>query len=256
MTRDRDRVSAAFVRASGESDDRDYEDDDMSTDQSKMNLKIERKDEEEEERVFIPDEEIYRSSKRERGDGIAGATLAENGQRVDRRLFVEPPQNHGVFLGARLPRDERVVDSANLNQKSPQFIDETERFRTIDLAEEQKRERKELRAKRDALDNARRARNAEREQEKLRREELAIEKEEERAEFKRSHVGNRPNTTSVPYDPVNMEIKDDKVRDQDAKELKKMLARRALTEKRTYGESFDIVTHLERVNINSSSCVL
>ena len=52
-----------------------------------------------------------------------------------------------------------------------------------------------------------------------------------------------------------MEIKDDKVRDQDAKELKKMLARRALTEKRTYGESFDIVTHLERVNINSSSCV-
>lgn len=108
-------------------------------------------------RLFVPDEEKARSQKRDWRDGIAGRSLAESGyQNVERRKVLEPPRkNHGIFPGARLPRDEpffeeeEKLSSSSSSSSStikrldrlPQYMSEIERFRKIDLAEEQKRER-------------------------------------------------------------------------------------------------------------------
>lgn len=217
-----------------------------------------------EERLFVPHEEIERSRKRDWRDGIAGRTLAESGfQNVERRKAVEPPRkNHGIFPGARLPRDEaffkeeRDEDSPSSTkrlERLPQYMSETERFRKIDLAEEQKRERETLRAKREQRDHLRRQRNAEREQLNQEKERLAQEMEESRLHFKRTHIGNRPNKSGCGWDPVNMKLNDGSVREQDLKEEQRMRAKREMMEKRTYSESFDIVTHLERRSCASAN---
>ena len=217
-----------------------------------------------EERLFVPHEEIERSRKRDWRDGIAGRTLAESGfQNVERRKAVEPPRkNHGIFPGARLPRDEaffkeeRDEDSPSSTkrlERLPQYMSETERFRKIDLAEEQKRERETLRAKREQRDHLRRQRNAEREQLNQEKERLAQEMEENRLHFKRTHIGNRPNKSGCGWDPVNMKLNDRSVREQDLKEEQRMREKREMMEKRTYSESFDIVTHLERRSCASAN---
>ena len=217
-----------------------------------------------EERLFVPHEEIERSRKRDWRDGIAGRTLAESGfQNVERRKVVEPPRkNHGIFPGARLPRDEAFFkeegdedspSSTKRLERLPQYMSETERFRKIDLAEEQKRERETLRAKREHRDHLRRLRNAEREQLNQEKERLAQEMEESRLHFKRTHIGNRPNKSGCGWDPVNMKLNDGSVREQDLKEEQRMRAKREMMEKRTYSESFDIVTHLERTSCASAN---
>ena len=134
--------------------------------------KIERRTQRE-RRLFVPDEEKAGRSppaRRDTKDGIAGRTLAESGYgNVERRKVLDPPRkNHGIFPGARLPRDERFRvdgnapsgkeaeenddenDETESLRKLPQYASESERFRKIDLAEEQKRERERetLRAKR------------------------------------------------------------------------------------------------------------
>ena len=217
-----------------------------------------------EERLFVPHEEIERSRKRDWRDGIAGRTLAESGfQNVERRKVVEPPRkNHGIFPGARLPRDEAFFEEGGEKdspsttkrlEKLPQYMSETERFRKINLAEEQKRERETLRAKREHRDHLRRLRNAEREQLNQEKERLAQEMEENRLHFKRTHIGNRPNKSGCGWDPVNMKLNDRSVREQDLKEEQRMRAKREMMEKRTYSESFDIVTHLERTSCASAN---
>ena len=234
--------------------------------------KIERRlrEEEEERRLFVPDEEKAGRSpaRRDKKDGIAGRTLAESGYgNVERRKVLDPPRkNHGIFPGARLPRDERFRVDGNTSsgkeaeendddddddetaslRKLPQYASESERFRKIDLAEEQKRERETLRAKRDERDQLRRLQNAEREKQKQEKERLAREMEETRLNFKRTHVGNRPNQSGCGWDPVNMKLNDRRVREEDLKEEERMRIKREMVEKRTNSESFDIVTHLER----------
>ena len=233
--------------------------------------KIERRLREEERRLFVPDEEKAGRSpaRRDKKDGIAGRTLAESGYgNVERRKVLDPPRkNHGIFPGARLPRDERFRVDGNTSsgkeaeenddddddedeteslRKLPQYASESERFRKIDLAEEQKRERETLRAKRDERDQLRRLQNAEREKQKQEKERLAREMEETRLNFKRTHVGNRPNQSGCGWDPVNMKLNDRRVREEDLKEEERMRIKREMVEKRTNSESFDIVTHLER----------
>ena len=70
--------------------------------------------------------------------------------------------------------------------------------------------------------------------------------EETRLNFKRTHVGNRPNQSGCGWDPVNMKLNDRRVREEDLKEEERMRIKREMVEKRTNSESFDIVTHLER----------
>ncbi len=70
--------------------------------------------------------------------------------------------------------------------------------------------------------------------------------EETRLNFKRTHVGNRPNQSGCGWDPVNMKLNDRRVREEDLKEEERMRIKREMVEKRTNTESFDIVTHLER----------
>jgi len=230
--------------------------------------KIERRTQRE-RRLFVPDEEKAGRSppaRRDTKDGIAGRTLAESGYgNVERRKVLDPPRkNHGIFPGARLPRDERFRVDGNTSsgkeaeenddendeteslRKLPQYASESERFRKIDLAEEQKRERETLRAKRDERDQLRRLQNAEREKQKQEKERLAREMEETRLNFKRTHVGNRPNQSGCGWDPVNMKLNDRRVREEDLKEEERMRIKREMVEKRTNSESFDIVTHLER----------
>ena len=167
--------------------------------------KIETEEEEEEEektrrrrqsrRLFVPDEEKARSQKRDWQDGIAGRSLAESGyQNVERRKVLEPPRkNHGIFPGARLPRDEpffeeeeKLSSSSSSSSSStikrldrlPQYMSEIERFRKIDLAEEQKRERETLRA--------RRTNEITSNQRNLEREKLNKEKEDSRRKRKKT----------------------------------------------------------------------
>ena len=232
----------------------------------------EREDKEEEKtqkqsRLFVPDEEKARSQKRDWQDGIAGRSLAESGyQNVERRKVLEPPRkNHGIFPGARLPRDEpffeeeEKVSSSSSSSSStikrldrlPQYMSEIERFRKIDLAEEQKRERETLRAKRDQRDHSRRQRNLEREKLNKEKERLAQETEENRLQFKRTYVGNRPNKSGCGWDPVNMKLNEARVRKEDLKEEERMRMKREMVEKRTHSESFDIVTHLEKRGMSS-----
>lgn len=240
--------------------------------------KIETEEEEEEEektrrrrqsrRLFVPDEEKARSQKRDWQDGIAGRSLAESGyQNVERRKVLEPPRkNHGIFPGARLPRDEpffeeeeKLSSSSSSSSSStikrldrlPQYMSEIERFRKIDLAEEQKRERETLRAKRDQRDHSRRQRNLEREKLNKEKERLAQETEENRLQFKRTYVGNRPNKSGCGWDPVNMKLNEARVRKEDLKEEERMRMKREMVEKRTHSESFDIVTHLEKRGMSS-----
>jgi hypothetical protein len=218
-------------------------------------------------RLFVPDEEKARSQKRDWQDGIAGRSLAESGyQNVERRKVLEPPRkNHGIFPGARLPRDEpffeeeEKVSSSSSSSSStikrldrlPQYMSEIERFRKIDLAEEQKRERETLRAKRDQRDHSRRQRNLEREKLNKEKERLAQETEENRLQFKRTYVGNRPNKSGCGWDPVNMKLNEARVRKEDLKEEERMRMKREMVEKRTHSESFDIVTHLEKRGMSS-----
>ena len=233
----------------------------------------EREDKEEEKtqqqsRLFVPDEEKARSQKRDWQDGIAGRSLAESGyQNVERRKVLEPPRkNHGIFPGARLPRDEpffeeeEKLSSSSYSSSSskikrldrlPQYMSEIERFRKIDLAEEQKRERETLRAKRDQRDHSRRQRNLEREKLNKEKERLAQETEENRLQFKRTYVGNRPNKSGCGWDPVNMKLNEARVRKEDLKEEERMRMKREMVEKRTHSESFDIVTHLEKRGMSS-----
>ena len=96
--------------------------------------KIETEEEEEEEktrrrrnksrRLFVPDEEKARSQKRDWQDGIAGRSLAESGyQNVERRKVLEPPRkNHGIFPGARLPRDEPFFEEEEKVSSSSFFF--------------------------------------------------------------------------------------------------------------------------------------
>lgn len=219
-------------------------------------------------RLFVPDEEKARSQKRDWQDGIAGRSLAESGyQNVERRKALEPPRkNHGIFPGARLPRDEpffeeeeKLSSSSSSSSSSkikrldrlPQYMSEIERFRKIDLAEEQKRERETLRAKRDQRDHSRRQRNLEREKLNKEKERLAQETEENRLQFKRTYVGNRPNKSGCGWDPVNMKLNEARVRKEDLKEEERMRMKREMVEKRTHSESFDIVTHLEKRGMSS-----
>lgn len=219
-------------------------------------------------RLFVPDEEKARSQKRDWQDGIAGRSLAESGyQNVERRKVLEPPRkNHGIFPGARLPRDEpffeeeeKLSSSSSSSSSSkikrldrlPQYMSEIERFRKIDLAEEQKRERETLRAKRDQRDHSRRQRNLEREKLNKEKERLAQETEENRLQFKRTYVGNRPNKSGCGWDPVNMKLNEARVRKEDLKEEERMRMKREMVEKRTHSESFDIVTHLEKRGMSS-----
>jgi len=219
-------------------------------------------------RLFVPDEEKARSQKRDWQDGIAGRSLAESGyQNVERRKALEPPRkNHGIFPGARLPRDEpffeeeEKLSSSSYSSSSskikrldrlPQYMSEIERFRKIDLAEEQKRERETLRAKRDQRDHSRRQRNLEREKLNKEKERLAQETEENRLQFKRTYVGNRPNKSGCGWDPVNMKLNEARVRKEDLKEEERMRMKREMVEKRTHSESFDIVTHLEKRGMSS-----
>ena len=218
-------------------------------------------------RLFVPDEEKARSQKRDWQDGIAGRSLAESGyQNVERRKVLEPPRkNHGIFPGARLPRDEpffeeeEKVSSSSSSSSStikrldrlPQYMSEIERFCKIDLAEEQKRERETLRAKRDQRDHSRRQRNLEREKLNKEKERLAQETEENRLQFKRTYVGNRPNKSGCGWDPVNMKLNEARVRKEDLKEEERMRMKREMVEKRTHSESFDIVTHLEKRGMSS-----
>ena len=79
--------------------------------------KIERRTQRE-RRLFVPDEEKAGRSppaRRDTKDGIAGRTLAESGYgNVERRKVLDPPRkNHGIFPGARLPRDERFRVDGN-----------------------------------------------------------------------------------------------------------------------------------------------
>jgi predicted GNAT family acetyltransferase len=130
-------------------------------------------------------------------------------------------------------------------------MSEIERFRKIDLAEEQKRERETLRAKRDQRDHSRRQRNLEREKLNKEKERLAQETEENRLQFKRTYVGNRPNKSGCGWDPVNMKLNEARVRKEDLKEEERMRMKREMVEKRTHSESFDIVTHLEKRGMSS-----
>ena len=180
---------------------------------------------------------------------------------------MEPPRkNHGIFPGARLPRDEpffeeeEKLSSSSYSSSSskikrldrlPQYMSEIERFRKIDLAEEQKRERETLRAKRDQRDHSRRQRNLEREKLNKEKERLAQETEENRLQFKRTYVGNRPNKSGCGWDPVNMKLNEARVRKEDLKEEERMRMKREMVEKRTHSESFDIVTHLEKRGMSS-----
>ena len=107
--------------------------------------------------MFVPDEEKAGRSpaRRDKKDGIAGRTLAESGYgNVERRKVLDPPRkNHGIFPGARLPRDERFRVDGNTSsgkeaeenddddddedeteslRKLPQYASESERFRKID----------------------------------------------------------------------------------------------------------------------------
>ena len=180
--------------------------------------------------------------------------------------MLEPPRkNHGIFPGARLPRDEpffeeeEKLSSSSSSSSStikrldrlPQYMSEIERFRKIDLAEEQKRERETLRAKRDQRDHSRRQRNLEREKLNKEKERLAQETEENRLQFKRTYVGNRPNKSGCGWDPVNMKLNEARVRKEDLKEEERMRMKREMVEKRTHSESFDIVTHLEKRGMSS-----
>lgn len=218
------------------------------------------------QRLFVPDEEKARSQKRDWQDGIAGRSLAESGyQNVERRKVLEPPRkNHGIFPGARLPRDkpffeeEEKLSSSSSSSSTikrldslPQYMSEIERFRKIDLAEEQKRERETLRAKRDQRDHSRRQRNLEREKLNKEKERLAQETQENRLQFKRTYVGNRPNKSGCGWDPVNMKLNEARVRKEDLKEEERMRMKREMVEKRTHSESFDIVTHLEKRGMSS-----
>ena len=168
-----------------EEEDKEREEDKEETEEEKT---------QQQSRLFVPDEEKARSQKRDWRDGIAGRSLAESGyQNVERRKVLEPPRkNHGIFPGARLPRDEpffeeeEQLSSSSSSSSStikrldrlPQYMSEIERFRKIDLAEEQKRERETLRAKRDQRDHSRRQRNLEREELNKEKERLAQETEE------------------------------------------------------------------------------
>lgn len=241
-----------------EEEDKEREEDKEETEEEKT---------QQQSRLFVPDEEKARSQKRDWQDGIAGRSLAESGyQNVERRKVLEPPRkNHGIFPGARLPRDEpffeeeEKVSSSSSSSSStikrldrlPQYMSEIERFRKIDLAEEQKRERETLRAKRDQRDHSRRQRNLEREKLNKEKERLAQETEENRLQFKRTYVGNRPNKSGCGWDPVNMKLNEARVRKEDLKEEERMRMKREMVEKRTHSESFDIVTHLEKRGMSS-----
>jgi len=243
------------------------EEDKEEEDKEREEDKEEEKTQQQQSRLFVPDEEKARSQKRDWQDGIAGRSLAESGyQNVERRKVLEPPRkNHGIFPGARLPRDEpffeeeEKVSSSSSSSSStikrldrlPQYMSEIERFRKIDLAEEQKRERETLRAKRDQRDHSRRQRNLEREKLNKEKERLAQETEENRLQFKRTYVGNRPNKSGCGWDPVNMKLNEARVRKEDLKEEEKMRMKREMVEKRTHSESFDIVTHLEKRGMSS-----
>ena len=241
-----------------EEEDKEREEDKEETEEEKT---------QQQSRLFVPDEEKARSQKRDWRDGIAGRSLAESGyQNVERRKVLEPPRkNHGIFPGARLPRDEpffeeeEKLSSSSSSSSStikrldrlPQYMSEIERFRKIDLAEEQKRERETLRAKRDQRDHSRRQRNLEREKLNKEKERLAQETEENRLQFKRTYVGNRPNKSGCGWDPVNMKLNEARVRKEDLKEEERMRMKREMMEKRTHSESFDIVTHLEKRGLSS-----
>lgn len=241
-----------------EEEDKEREEDKEETEEEKTQRQS---------RLFVPDEEKARSQKRDWRDGIAGRSLAESGyQNVERRKVLEPPRkNHGIFPGARLPRDEpffeeeEKLSSSSSSSSStikrldrlPQYMSEIERFRKIDLAEEQKRERETLRAKRDQRDHSRRQRNLEREKLNKEKERLAQETEENRLQFKRTYVGNRPNKSGCGWDPVNMKLNEARVRKEDLKEEERMRMKREMVEKRTHSESFDIVTHLEKRGMSS-----
>jgi len=243
------------------------EEDKEEEDKEREEDKEEEKTQQQQSRLFVPDEEKARSQKRDWQDGIAGRSLAESGyQNVERRKVLEPPRkNHGIFPGARLPRDEpffeeeEKVSSSSSSSSStikrldrlPQYMSEIERFRKIDLAEEQKRERETLRAKRDQRDHSRRQRNLEREKLNKEKERLAQETEENRLQFKRTYVGNRPNKSGCGWDPVNMKLNEARVRKEDLKEEERMRMKREMVEKRTHSESFDIVTHLEKRGMSS-----
>lgn len=244
------------------------EEDKEEEDKEREEDKEEEKTQQQQSRLFVPDEEKARSQKRDWQDGIAGRSLAESGyQNVERRKVLEPPRkNHGIFPGARLPRDEpffeeeeKLSSSSSSSSSStikrldrlPQYMSEIERFRKIDLAEEQKRERETLRAKRDQRDHSRRQRNLEREKLNKEKERLAQETEENRLQFKRTYVGNRPNKSGCGWDPVNMKLNEARVRKEDLKEEERMRMKREMVEKRTHSESFDIVTHLEKRGMSS-----
>ncbi|CAL6434412.1 unnamed protein product [Bathycoccus prasinos] len=213
------------------------EEDKEEEDKEREEDKEEEKTQQQQSRLFVPDEEKARSQKRDWQDGIAGRSNESGYQNVERRKVLEPPRkNHGIFPGARLPRDEpffeeeEKVSSSSSSSSStikrldrlPQYMSEIERFRKIDLAEEQKREAKRF------------APNATNE----------ITRD-------RTYVGNRPNKSGCGWDPVNMKLNEARVRKEDLKEEERMRMKREMVEKRTHSESFDIVTHLEKRGMSS-----
>ena len=127
---------------------------------------------------------------------------------IAERRTVPRRRKHVVGKRSRRNDDDDDEDETESLRKLPQYASESERFRKIDLAEEQKRERETLRAKRDERDQLRRLQNAEREKQKQEKERLAREMEETRLNFKRTHVCNRPNQSGCGWDPVNMKLND------------------------------------------------